>query len=404
MPYSRGQVSVFSRSIGEISVGDCAELHHTITQDDVDTFSSLTGDFNPLHVDKEYAKNSSYQKPVVHGMLSASFISTMIGTSLPGSGALWTSQTLEFLLPAFVGDTITVKSVVVQKSESVRTIVLETTITNQLKQELVKGRSSVKILEIKGKPMNTPQDEHRTVLVVGGSKGIGAAIVKRLAEQGHRVAFTYNSSKSAAEALAHDMQTADRHVVPVKYDALKTGDLEPLQQAIPQAFGKVHDVIYCAAPLPIPKALADTAWEDFKLQLDTQVGGAFHCVRSFVPHMVERKDGSFTFIGSIYAEGLPPTQQAAYVTAKAALSAFARSMAVELGPLGIRVNVIAPGMTETDMIASLPEKTKLLAKMQTPLRRLASPEHIARVAEFLVGPGGAHISGETIKVCGGISM
>jgi 3-oxoacyl-[acyl-carrier protein] reductase len=120
--------------------------------------------------------------------------------------------------------------------------------------------------------------------------------------------------------------------------------------------------------------------------------------------MVERNSGSFIFVGSIFAEGTPPVQQSAYITAKAALAAFARSLAVEYGPKGIRVNVIAPGMTQTDMLATIPDKTKMLAKMSTPLRRLAEPSDVAEVARFLVGRGGAHISGETIKVCGGIVM
>ena len=115
-------------------------------------------------------------------------------------------------------------------------------------------------------------------------------------------------------------------------------------------------------------------------------------------------NGSFIFIGSTYAEGAPPSQQAHYVSTKAALSAFARSLAVEMGPKGIRANVIAPGMTVTDMLSGIPDKTKMLAKMNTPLRRLAMPEDVAYAADFLIGVGGRHITGETLRVCGGSLM
>jgi 3-oxoacyl-[acyl-carrier protein] reductase len=88
----------------QIQIGDKAEINHKVVQDDIDKFVELTGDDNRLHTDKEYAAKTTFKQPVVHGMLGASFISTIIGTRLPGDGALWFSQSLEFLLPVRVGD------------------------------------------------------------------------------------------------------------------------------------------------------------------------------------------------------------------------------------------------------------------------------------------------------------
>lgn len=115
MAYSRDDTTIRMLDFDEIKVGDVAELKHVLTQEDVQVFAALTGDFNPMHVDKEFAKRTLFQKPVVHGMLSASFISTIIGTLLPGGGALWMSQTLEFLRPAHIGDTIRVQATVKTK-------------------------------------------------------------------------------------------------------------------------------------------------------------------------------------------------------------------------------------------------------------------------------------------------
>mgnify|MGYP001411805779 FL=1 len=106
----------------DISIGLTKSLTHTITQTDLERFVELTGDDNKLHVDKDFAANTSFRKPVVHGMLGASFISTIIGTKLPGDGALWFAQTLEFLLPVRVGDTLTVAAQVVKKNERDRTL------------------------------------------------------------------------------------------------------------------------------------------------------------------------------------------------------------------------------------------------------------------------------------------
>ena len=443
MTYTRADVKIFKLDFEKIHVGDKAELKHTLKHEDVDLFAALTGDFNPLHVDVDFAKQTLFRKPVVHGMLSASFVSTMIGTILPGSGALWTSQTLEFLLPAFIGDTLTVTAVVIQKSPATRMIVLEIKITNQYSQVLVSGKSTVRTLEM-GEILNPavdnnqlkseienqrsenanqtsvfkslsvgascsvtntgPQSNSRTILITGASRGIGAAIATALAEAGYRVVINYNSDVTAASNLVFQLNSRGFSVMAIRANVADESEMFGLQYQVEKEFGSISDVIHCAAPTPVPTSFEDISWEVFHNHIDVQLRGAFNCAKIFLPKMVEAKEGSLLFIGSIYAEGVPPTQQSAYVSAKAALTAFARSIAVEYGPKGIRSNIIAPGMTQTDMIANIPDKTKLLTKMNTPLRKLAEPHEIANVAVFLLGTGGRHITGETIRVCGGISM
>ena len=108
----------------EIQVGTTQQLTHTITQADIEKFVDLSGDDNKLHVDKAFAARTSFKKPVVHGMIGASFISTVIGTKLPGDGALWYSQTLDFLLPVRIGDMITVVAEVIKKNDRERSIEL----------------------------------------------------------------------------------------------------------------------------------------------------------------------------------------------------------------------------------------------------------------------------------------
>ena len=99
----------------EIEIGQKAEITHRITLDDLQSFVKITGDDNQLHVNEEFASRTSFKKPVVHGMLGASFISTIIGTRIPGDGALWYEQHLEFLMPVRVGDEISIRAEVVKK-------------------------------------------------------------------------------------------------------------------------------------------------------------------------------------------------------------------------------------------------------------------------------------------------
>ena len=129
------------------NIGDSAELKHLIKEKDLDDFAKLTNDNNPLHMDESYAANTHFGERVVHGMLSASFISTIIGTKLPGKGSLWLSQTLNFLTPARIGDEINVIALVKSKSESLKILCLDIEIKNQYGTKLITGEAKVKVVE-----------------------------------------------------------------------------------------------------------------------------------------------------------------------------------------------------------------------------------------------------------------
>jgi 3-oxoacyl-[acyl-carrier protein] reductase len=368
------------------------------------TFAELTGDYNPLHLDEEFARQSAFGKPVVYGMLSASFISTMIGMLVPGKGALWTSQTLEFLKPAFVGDTLKVTAKVKQKSVGTRTLILDVTVANQHGQNLIVGQSSVRLLKLEEKNMSQNPKEKRTYIITGGSRGIGAGAALWLAAKGHSVVVNYSSSEREALELVTRARELGGNALAMKADVTKLEDVDALISAATKEFGAVDGFVHCAAPTPIPQAFQETSWEVFQSQFDVQLKGAYNCVQRVLPHMIENKSGCMVFVGSIYSDGAPPPQLTPYVCAKSALSAMARSLAVEYGPKGIRFNVVSPGMTQTQMIANTPDKAKMLAKMQTPLRRLADPQDIAGAIEFLLSDNSNHITGETLRVCGGVVM
>tara|TARA_B110000196_G_C20753466_1_gene478750 strand:+ start:118 stop:561 length:444 start_codon:yes stop_codon:yes gene_type:complete len=129
-------------------IGDKEILKRIIQKKDVDDFAKLTGDYNPLHMDDNFVSKTRFGKPVVHGMLSASFISTIIGTKIPGSGALWISQSLNFLEPVRIGDEITILASIIGKSESQKVLSLDIEIENQHKSKVITGNSKVKVVEL----------------------------------------------------------------------------------------------------------------------------------------------------------------------------------------------------------------------------------------------------------------
>ncbi len=134
---------VEDRSFEEIRVGDRASFSKTLGEADVYAFAGITGDFNPVHVNKEYAGGSRFKERIAHGMLSASLISTVIGTGLPGANTIYLSQEVKFTAPVYFGDTLTAEVEVVEKREEKRILNLKTTVVNQEGKMVVDGQARV---------------------------------------------------------------------------------------------------------------------------------------------------------------------------------------------------------------------------------------------------------------------
>src|SRR3990167_7176409 len=183
----------------KIQIGDYAEIKHIITETDVKKFAELTGDDNLLHLDKEFAKKTIYKDPIAHGLLGASFVSALIGNYIPGPGALWVSQNFNFLLPVRIGDELSISARVIEKHDSQHILVLETLIINQYKQMVVNGIGKVKVLQIEGNEIkDVPSLENKVVIIVGASRGIGAATAEYLSSKGYRVVINYSNDKIGA--------------------------------------------------------------------------------------------------------------------------------------------------------------------------------------------------------------
>lgn len=403
MVYRKAEAKFEKLYFEDINEGFQRKLRHKITEDDVNRFADLTGDYNPVHLDNDFARQAGFGKRVVHGMLTSSFISTMIGMLIPGPGALWTSQTLNFLGPSHIDDEIEVTAVVKKKSIATRQLVLSVKIVNQKNQVVVDGESTVKMLETKKKNLEV-RGMNNVVLITGAAKGIGAAIVRKLVSDGKKVVVNYVSSSEKANALVSEVSENGGQAIAIRADVTNATEVEAMFREIESTFGAVGGLVHCASITPIPESLEQVRYETINKHLDVQIKGAYNCVQYALPSMKESKFGSIVFIGSIFTEGVPPVKQMAYTIAKSALVSMSKSLAVELGPHGVRVNVVSPGMTHTEMIADIPEKAKMVAKMNTPLRKLADPEEIAGVVSFLLSDGARHISGENIKVCGGLVM
>ena len=389
----------------EIQLGMEQKLVHLLTEEDVRRFVDLTGDDNLLHTDSTYAAMTSLKKPVAHGMLGASFISTIIGTKLPGDGALWFSQNLEFLLPVRVGDILNVRVEVVGKEERTRVIELQTDIRNQHRQIVTRGFAKVKVVEQEPDPkhLETGESLKRVALVIGGSGGIGSAACIALAEAGYDVGIHYHLNADAAHKVADIVRKIGRKAHVCQGDISNQASISDMIETMALRLSSVSVLVNCTTSKIAAIKFSDLTWLDFKTHLDIQIHGTFNLVRAVLPFMEKQRYGKIINLNS-QALDSPSSNWVHYITAKGALMGFSRALAFDLASKGIRVNSVAPGMTETDLLADIPERVKLVAAAKVPLGRLASPEDIAKAIVFLASDQSDYLCGETIRVNGGQFM
>lgn len=387
----------------EILVGQVAELEHVVTEKDLERFVELTGDDNRLHVDPSFAARTSFKKPVAHGMLGASFISTIIGTRLPGDGALWFSQSFEFLLPVRVGDKLTVRAEVLKKIDRMQVIELQTDIYNQLRQKVTTGVAKVKVVEFEEESVAEPKPARSVALVVGGSGGIGAAVCRNLAAAGFDVAVHCRTQTEKAAVVARSVEETGQKAIVVTADIRQEATVGEMVHKVQRHLGDITVLVNCATAPMAPIRWSDVQWQDIEAHLQTALQGAFHLVRHVAPQMEANNYGKIIHISAQTIDA-PMGGQLPFITAKAALQGFSNALAIELAHAGIRVNLVSPGMTDTDQLSEVPERIRLMAAARVPLRRLAKPEDVAGAVAFLASKQSDYLTGETIRVNGGQVM
>ncbi len=391
--------------ITDFKQGQTAEVSHKITADDIEKFVSLTGDDNKLHVDKAFAEKTSFKKPVAHGMLGASFISTVIGTKLPGDGALWFSQNLEFLLPVRVGDTITVRAEVIKIHARQGILELSTDVFNQNRQKVIAGSAKVKIVKQESKAeVDEKTAVPKTALVIGASGGIGTAIAQKLAENGYALGLHYYSNREKIQALREALSKNGKDTFAIQADITNLADISELTTVVKRKFGYLSTVVM-AATVDVPGISFDNLeWEDIQKHIDINVRSAFYLIKALKPIFRQQKYGRVVGITTQYTDSVPPADMLHYVTAKSAMNGLYKSLAVDMAPLGVTVNLVSPGVTDTELTAGMPEKQKLLIAAKTPVKRIAVPRDVANAVSFLVSENSGFITGETIRVNGGQIM
>ena len=234
----------------------------------------------------------------------------------------------------------------------------------------------------------------KTVLITGGSRGIGSAAVRLFCEKGYNVAFTYKESEAAAKVLSDECGA-----LAIRADSRSESDVERAVCEVEEKLGNVDILINNAAvsSFSLFTDLTLDAWRDIFL---TNVDGAFMYTKRVLPGMINRKCGRIINVSSMWGV-IGSSCEVHYSATKAAIIGMTKALAKEVGPSGITVNCIAPGVIDTDMNKLLSAEDISALADETPLMRIGTPREVAEAALFLAGEGAAFITGAVINVNGG---
>ncbi|WP_273358925.1 elongation factor P 5-aminopentanone reductase [Anaerococcus octavius] len=239
----------------------------------------------------------------------------------------------------------------------------------------------------------------KTVLITGSSRGIGAAIARRLNDE-YKIIINYNKSKDKAFALMEELRETNPNVIAIKANVSDESEVENMFSIAEKNFGHV-DILINNAGISHFSLIQDIDFGTWKDVINTNLNSVFLNSKRAIPNMISKQYGVIINMSSIWGD-FGASMEALYSTSKGAINTFTKAMAKELAPSGIRVNAIAPGIVDTDMMRNDFSESELLdLKKEVDTNRFAKPEEIAGLVRYLISDEASYITGDIIHINGG---
>ena len=242
----------------------------------------------------------------------------------------------------------------------------------------------------------------KTALITGASRGIGKAAAELFAENGYAVIINYNKSEEDALKLVSEIRAKGKTAMAVKGDVSNPDEVSLMMKKISENFSSV-DVLVNNAGISLQKMLTETTLEEWDNIFGITARGTFLVTKSVLPMMISKKCGSIINISSIWGN-VGASCEVAYSSAKSALIGFTKALAKEVGPSGIRVNCLCPGVIDTDMNKMHSEETLSALCDETPLMRIGNPSEVAETILFLASEKSSFITGQVFSIDGGMTV
>ncbi len=240
----------------------------------------------------------------------------------------------------------------------------------------------------------------KIALISGGSRGIGAACVRTFARAGYAVAFLYNRSADKSHALVQSLRSEGWDVTAFQCDVADPQQVAAAMAEIIRTYRHVDALVNCAgiAHLGLFTDMTESEWDHL---FAVNVRSSFSVSKAVLPGMISRRQGSIVNVSSMWGE-VGASCEVAYSATKAALIGLTKALAQEVGPSGVRVNCVTPGVIDTDMNAQLTDEDRMALADETPLGRIGSAEEVAKTILFLCGENSSFITGQVLGVSGGL--
>lgn len=241
------------------------------------------------------------------------------------------------------------------------------------------------------------ENKNKIILVTGGSRGIGASMVKLLALDGYKVILNYNKSGDCAKKIKEELEEENVNIDIIKADVTKKFEISYMVDKIIENYGRI-DVLINNAGISQEKVFLDLSDGDWQNIIEANLNSTYYCTKKVLPYMLKNKEGCIINISSIWGV-TGGSCEVGYSTTKAAINGFTKALAKEMGPSNIRINCIAPGIIDTDMNKNLTKEDIEQIKEEIPLNRIGKTEDIAKCAKWLIEDD--YTTGQIINVNGG---